>query len=54
MFLRLDTFRIPSEFRVKRYPHKLRTDAAKRFKKVENALAVIWKMMRSPRGGSPG
>jgi len=24
---------------------RLRTDAAKRFKKVENATAVIWKMM---------
>jgi transposase-like protein len=24
---------------------RLRTDAAKRFKKIENALAVIWKMM---------
>jgi hypothetical protein len=23
----------------------LRTDAARRFKKIENALAVIWKMM---------
>ena len=23
---------------------RLRTDAAKRFKKVENAIAVIWKM----------
>ena len=24
---------------------RLRTDAARRFKKIENALAVIWKMM---------
>ena len=31
---------------------RLRTDAAKRFKRVDRAIAVIWKMLRWRRAGS--
>jgi len=31
---------------------RLRTDAAKRFKKVENATAVLWKMLMIAEKGS--